>query len=327
MGSGLANCIKVLFEGVGEIRGISRAFFEAGEGMTDGGDVAAEVLRQHGQGARLILQRKPRHQRARLRSHSCFSRGEERSFAQPVAITNIGHDFPQRRRPVGFGFGLQYAPDEVLFAHHPRIGLAAVEHFSMAFGSPRIDETGVADSRLAQPIAELPQHPVGGQPREFLQAQVGPMAAIGIGGWIADHPCPHRIEMEVARQRQAVAVLVHQICLEAPMEQMPHPLAPVIDVFGIAKGEILHPGRQRRLARLQRQVHMVGHQAEGVHPVAEAPDAFREQFIQASAVLGAEEDVLQGVAAQDDVIKTTGHMKARFASHAGNIDQRRPLCN
>ena len=45
-GAGLANCINVLVESVGKIFGLSRAFFEAGEGMTDGREVAADVTNE-----------------------------------------------------------------------------------------------------------------------------------------------------------------------------------------------------------------------------------------------------------------------------------------
>jgi hypothetical protein len=52
-----------------------------------------------------------------------------------------------------------------------------------------------------------------------------------------------------------------------------------------------------------------------------------ELFGLSRAVFGTKEVVLPGVAAQDDVIQTAGHMKTRLASHALTIEQRRSLCN
>ena len=72
---------------------------------------------------------------------------------------------------------------------------------------------------------------------------------------------------------------------------------------------------------------MICHQAEGVNPVAEARHAFRHEFIEAIPVLWREEDVLVGVAAQDDVIEAAGDVKAGFAGHVNSIDWRGQLCN
>ena len=85
--------------------------------------------------------------------------------------------------------------------------------------------------------------------------------------------------------------------------------------------------RNRLLARLQGEVQMIGHQAEGMNAVAEAADAFLDQFIEPRAVFSGKEDVLTCVTAQDDVVEAAGHVQTRFASHAAMIVGRRTLCN
>jgi hypothetical protein len=48
-GSGLANCIKMLSEGFGERRGLSRTFFDTGAGMAEGGEIAPEGMGERGE--------------------------------------------------------------------------------------------------------------------------------------------------------------------------------------------------------------------------------------------------------------------------------------
>lgn len=64
---------------------------------------------------------------------------------------------------------------------------------------------------------------------------------------------------------------------------------------------------------------MVGHEAEGVHSKAETASPFLQQEIETAAVYVAEKDRLATVAAENDVVETTGEMNARFSCHADNI--------
>ena len=88
-----------------------------------------------------------------------------------------------------------------------------------------------------------------------------------------------------------------------------------VDVAGVAKGEVLHAPGEGFLARLQGEMDMIGHEAEGMDPIAEAAHAFGEQLIERATVLGGEEDVLPGVAAQDHVVEGAGDVQAGFAGH------------
>ena len=92
-----------------------------------------------------------------------------------------------------------------------------------------------------------------------------------------------------------------------------------VDVAGVAKGEVLHAPGEGLLARLQGEVNMIGHEAEGMDPIAEAAHAFGEQVVELGAVLGCEEDVLPGVAPQDHVVERAGDVKAGFAGHWGRM--------
>jgi hypothetical protein len=121
--------------------------------------------------------------------------------------------------------------------------------------------------------------------------------------------------MDIAHQCQSVAILIDQVSLEPSLEDMSDPCQPGIEIAGIAKRQILHARRQFQIPRLQRKVKVIGHQAEGVDPVAEAGNAFGEQLIEEVPVTGSQEHVLPGIATQDDVIQTASDVQARFASH------------
>ena len=72
---------------------------------------------------------------------------------------------------------------------------------------------------------------------------------------------------------------------------------------------------------------MIGHQAEGMHAVAEALDTLGHEFIEIAPISRRKENILARIAAQDDVIETAGDVKARFAGHVGSVARRRLLCN
>jgi hypothetical protein len=64
---------------------------------------------------------------------------------------------------------------------------------------------------------------------------------------------------------------------------------------------------------------MVGHEAEGVHSIAESASPFLQQEIEAAAVLVGKKDRLASVTAENDVVGSTGEMNARFTCHVGKI--------
>jgi hypothetical protein len=122
--------------------------------------------------------------------------------------------------------------------------------------------------------------------------------------------------VDIADQGQPIAILIHQESLEASLEHMAHPLKPGIEIAGIAKRQVLHPGGQTLIARLQRQVQVIGHQAKGVHPVAKAAHPFGKQLVEEVPVAGSKEHILPSVTAEDDVVQTAGNVKSRLAGHA-----------
>jgi len=77
------------------------------------------------------------------------------------------------------------------------------------------------------------------------------------------------------------------------------------------------PSKLERLNRagLQRQVQVIAHLTQGMHPVAEAHNAFGQERIEVSPVRLYKKHILPGIAAQNHAVQTTGQVQARFAGH------------
>ena len=326
-GSGLANCIKMFVEGFGESGGLSRACFETGESMTNGSDIAPEGLGEGSKRRSFGLERKPGRERTRFGGQPRPAVGEQLLLAHAVAAAHIRDDFRHRGRAMAGRFDFQNCFNEIFLANDARVGAPAVERLVVPFSLTLIDEARVAGARNVDTGAELPQHPVGGQPGQRLVSEIGPVTAVGVSGSLLDHAGAHRIEMDVAHQRKSVAIPIDEEGLEAAFKEVACAFTPCIDIARIAEGEVLHAGGQGLLARLEGEVQMIGHQAEGMNPVAESTHTILDQFIEPRAVFSAEEDVLTGVPAQDDMVEAAGHVQAGFASHVVMIVERRALCN
>ena len=133
--------------------------------------------------------------------------------------------------------------------------------------------------------------------------------------------------MHVAHQLQQIGLGLDQQRLVAPLEQVADaPLAGVHKAGG-AERQVLYRPRQGRLAGLDHQVHVVGHQAIAVDAVAEARNALGEQVEEPPPVGHGEEDVLPAVAPQHHVIDAARNMQARLACHAGRLTRARQQRN
>jgi len=295
--------------------------------MTEGGDIAPECSGERGKRGGLGLERKPGDERASFGGPARPAGGEQLFLAQAVAAAHIGYDVAEWGRAAAVGLGFEDRFDEIGLTHDAGIGFPAIERLVVPFGLAIIDEAGIAGAGSAPAGAELPQHPVGGQPRQIIVSKIGPVAAIGVSGGLLDHAGAHRVQVDVAHQCQSVAILIDEVGFEAALEEMSGALEPRVEVAGVAEGEVLHARGQRLIADLERQVQVIGHQAEGVYPVAETRDTLGHELIEAAAIFRGKEDVLPGVAAQDDVVEAAGDVQARLAGHAGRLTEWRLLCN
>jgi len=263
------------------------------------------------------LDGKPGRECAGLGGLAAAALGAERVLGETVTLAHVGHDLFERRG-LAYCFMLgKHLLQEVFLPDHPTICLPAVEHLRVSIARSGIDKGRKAPPCGIELISELTQDPVGRQPRQDFLSDIGAMAAPGIAPGVADHSGPNRIEMEITYQRQPISVVIHQKGLEAPLEHMPDPVESGVQMAGVAEGKILHAGRQARFPGLKRQMQVIGHQAEGVNSVTETLHAFGEQIIEVPSICVSQEHVLARIAAQDDVVQTTGGMKSGFASHKG----------
>ena len=127
-GSGLAYCITVLVERVGETFRVSRPLFQGCDRMAERRDIPIEEIRDVSQCRGPAFQRKPPHHRTRTCRLGC-----------------LGQDLVHKR----------------LFTYDAVIELAAVEALRMPLGPACHHERSKTPARYAHARAELPQHPVG----------------------------------------------------------------------------------------------------------------------------------------------------------------------
>jgi hypothetical protein len=73
------------------------------------------------------------------------------------------------------------------------------------------------------------------------------------------------------------AVSVDQHSFIAPLEEMASPFFASVDPASVSKKEILQTARQRDIAGLEDKMDRVGHEAEGMHPIAETASAFLQE--------------------------------------------------
>lgn len=245
MGSGLVNCIKMPVEGFGESRKLSRTRFETGDGVAESGDIAFESLGKLRERARASFGCKPGDQRPRFGRPSRPTGGEQFLFGEFVAGTNVGHQLLNRGRLGRAALGLENLLDEILLADDPGIRFAAIERFVVPLGLAVGDEAGVAGAGNSKAGAKLSERPIGGEPRQVLPAQVGAVAAVGVGARLFHHAGAHRVEMDIANQRKALGVPVDEVGFEAALEDVSGAFQAGVEIAGVAKAEILQGGGQR----------------------------------------------------------------------------------
>jgi hypothetical protein len=64
---------------------------------------------------------------------------------------------------------------------------------------------------------------------------------------------------------------------------------------------------------------MIGHEAEGMHPITESKGALLQQEIETVPVSVSEKNRHSPVAAENDVVETSGKMNTWFSCHVENI--------
>jgi hypothetical protein len=96
---------------------------------------------------------------------------------------------------------------------------------------------------------------------------------------------------------------------------VPAAAVPGVEGLGVAPVQELHPGRELRPGRLDDQVVVVAHQAEGVHAPGAALDRPCEQAEEEQPVVVIQVDVAAGDPARGHVVDPVGKLGARAAWH------------
>ena len=265
--------------------------------------------------ARTKSYRKPGDECARLCRSPNSAWRLERTFSQAIALADISYDLPKRwRSDSRLPFGKHFL-HKILLTDNPAIRLPTVIQLGVPLADASIDKGRKALPRRSQSLAELSQYPIRGKPRQVLLSEISAVTAPRIGTGVTSQLRSHGIQMEVANQGQAVLILVDQESLEASLKYMARSPKSRIEKTCVAKRQVLHSPRQFEITNLQNKVEVIGHQAEGVDPVAETYDTFGEQSVEKAPIARGKEHVLLRVTAQDYVVQTARNVKSGFASH------------
>src|SRR5512146_3518427 len=146
----------MLVKGVGEGGGLSRMFFNTGDGVAERGDIASEALGERGEGGGLGLECEPGDPRARRGRPARAACGEQRLFAEPVTAADMSEESSYGGHPGSLRCGFEDGFDEILLAHDAGIGLAAVEDLIVAFSPAFMNEAGIAGAGHAKTGGERP---------------------------------------------------------------------------------------------------------------------------------------------------------------------------
>ena len=132
----------------------------------------------------------------------------------------------------------------------------------------------------------------------------------------------HGIEMDVARDRQQVALVFDQLGLEAALEHVARPAVLVAGIQCVRRQEPLHETRQVRPRRADQQMKMIAHEDIGKQlDIGEAKMVCKlgEKALAVGVVL---KDRRAAVAATGDVIQGVGKIDAWRAGHSLSVSRR-----
>ena len=181
--------------------------------------------------------------------------------------------------------------------------------------APACDERFVGGSRPAEVAAELAERPSRVEERRRPRlAEHRTKAAPPPVGRAVDHPRTSRIVRDVARQLEAVALLLDRLGVEPPLKQMPDPSVTAVVRLRVAPAEQLHPARERPIGHVEHEMHVVRHEAVDETPPAELPRHHAQKLEVPLPVVVVREDRLPPVPAARHVVdpgrlhtKRTGH--------------------
>jgi hypothetical protein len=126
-----------------------------------------------------------------------------------------------------------------------------------------------------------------------------------------------------------MTIVFHVLVVVRPLECVPIKFVAPIDVTGVRAVDDEHSAPEIWFWRLNEQVVVVRHQAEGMAEPTEALDGRREVPKQRQIVPRVVKERTSAVPAGGDVMEPTGHLDTCAMSHAVTVDSEsmQPGCN
>jgi hypothetical protein len=168
------------------------------------------------------------------------------------------------------------------------------------------------------PLVKLVENTRGMEPwRRLLEAGGGAVTAPGPIGGSVDHPCPNRIQNDVAGDGEQVVLFLDELSIEPPLVEVSHALVPAIEVISVFAFELLHPSRESRLEGLIQEMKVIRHQAVLMQPPAVGTNDGRQEIEKDEAISIVEMDVTTLDTSIRDVPQSARMLETQRSSHRG----------
>ncbi len=121
-----------------------------------------------------------------------------------------------------------------------------------------------------------------------------------------NHARSYRVQVQVCRQLQEVAVQIGHNRLVTSLQELPNSLLSPVDPAGLTKGKVLHDARKRNYADLYGERDRVVHQTEDMDRAMVTFSALLEEEIKTITVVIVIKGAYATIATQHDLIKSGG---------------------
>lgn len=132
--------------------------------------------------------------------------------------------------------------------------------------------------------------------------------------------------MNVPAQLQKIFVALNQLCLVAPLKQVPARSMPKIVEYRVSGFQTLHKPAQVHGWRLQKEVDVVVHETEQVQPDTVDFYAFGQPQEKPLTITVVPKDILPAVPANRHVVDCAWKLNSDMSWHAGNLHLPCPIC-
>ena len=193
------------------------------------------------------------------------------------------------------------------------------------FVDTRREELPVGSPCPGRIASELPQHLCIAHPRYAPAATADTRHNCSRGSPLAtDRLGAHRVQVDVPAHFEEVSLILDQVPLETPLEEVARAAMAPVEIGRVAPVEILHPGREVRLRGLDEDVLVVPHEHERVQSPTVRLHGAAQPVQPLLPVRVITNDRFSFVPSGHHVIQRPGKLDSQRSSHVAKISRSPP---